>query len=108
MQFPVSLEFKKLALAPQIIVTDASGKMQFYVRQKMFKLKESITVFADVEQTRPLYKIDADKVIDFSARYHFKDQNGIEIGSIKRQGRKSLWKAHYDIYDGEQIVATIQ
>ena len=108
MQFPVRLEFKKIALAPQITVIDASGKTIFYVKQKLLKLKESVTVFADTGQTTPLYQIDADRVIDFSARYRFTDQNGIEIGSVKRRGRRSLWKAHYDIYDGEEIVASIQ
>ena len=108
MEFPVKLEFKKVALAPQMSVIDANGELVFYVKQKMFKLKEAITVFADREQTEPVYKIGADRIIDFSARYRFTDMNGEELGSIKRQGRKSLWKSHYDVYDGDQIVATIQ
>ncbi len=108
MQFPLTLTFKKLALAPQISVTDANGQLLFYVKQKLFKLKEAVTVFEDREQTRPLYTIGADRIIDFSARYRFRDQNGSELGSVKRQGRKSLWKAHYDIYDGDQVVANIQ
>ncbi|MCP5095300.1 MAG: hypothetical protein GY943_07100 [Chloroflexi bacterium] len=109
MDFPIKLSFKKIALAPQISVFDASGNLKFYVKQKLFKLKEAITVFADREQTQPVYSINADRVIDFSARYHFKDQNGIEIGSIKRQGARSIWKARYDIYDtNEQMVLQIQ
>ncbi len=99
MQFPLTLEFKKVALSPQISVLDASGNLVFYVKQKLFKLKEAITVFADREQTQPLYTINADRVIDFSARYRFKDSNGMEIGSIKRNGRRSLWKARYDVFD---------
>lgn len=103
MQFPLQLEFKKLALAPQIAVYDANGTMLFYVKQKLFKLREAITVFADREQTQPLYSINADRIIDFSARYRFTDQNGIEIGSIKRNGRRSLWKARYDIIDSSDM-----
>lgn len=108
MQFPVRLEFKKIALAPQITVTDASGQTIFYVKQKLLKLRESVTVFADSSQAKPLYNITADKVIDFSARYHFRDANGVSLGSVKRRGRKSLWKAHYEIYDGNEIVGTIE
>ena len=108
MKFPVTLEFKIMALAPQITVTDANGQMVFYVKQKLLKLKEAVTVYADSAQTKPLYQLSADRVIDFSARYTFKDQNGVELGSVKRKGRKSLWKAHYEIYDGDQVVATIQ
>lgn len=102
MNFPLRLEFKKIAIAPQIAVYDANGDLLFYVKQKLFKLKEAITVFADKEQTRPLYKINADRIIDFSARYHIKDENGIEIGSIKRSGARSLWRARYDIFDSNQ------
>ena len=109
MQFPLTLEFKKVALSPQISVLDANGNLLFYVKQKLFKLKEAITVFADREQTQPLYTINADRVIDFSARYHFKDSNGIEIGSIKRNGRRSIWKARYDIFDSnEQPIMRIE
>lgn len=88
-----------MALANQISVTDAQGNLIFYVKQKMFKLKEAVTVFADKEQTRPLFKINADRVIDISARYHITDVNGAALGSIKRQGMKSIWKARYDICD---------
>jgi uncharacterized protein YxjI len=109
MQFPLTLEFKKVALSPQISVLDANGNLLFYVKQKLFKLKEAITVYADREQTQPLYAINADRVIDFSARYHFKDSNGIEIGSIKRNGRRSIWKARYDIFDSnEQPIMRIE
>jgi uncharacterized protein YxjI len=99
MQFPLKLTFKILAVAPQITVTDASGQTLFYVKQKLFKLKEAITVFSDSSQTKELYKINADRVIDFSAKYHLMDVNGQEIGSIKREGVRSIFKARYDIFD---------
>ena len=99
MQFPLTLEFKKVALSPQISVLDANGNLIFYVKQKLFKLKEAITIFADQEQTQPVYTISADRVIDFSARYRFQNRDGIELGSVKRNGRRSIWKARYDIFD---------
>ena len=108
MQFPLQLSFKIMALAPQIFVADSSGQLLFYVKQKLFKLKEAVTVFADKGQTQALFTIAADKIIDFSARYHFKDANGLDVGSIKRQGMKSLFKASYDIYDGDEVEFTIK
>lgn len=107
MQFPVYMEFK-IAVTPQITVTDANGQLICYVRQKLFKLKENVKVFSDVDQTNQLFEINADKVIDYSPRFNFTDMMGQPIGSVKRQGRKSLWKARYDIFDGQQVVATIQ
>ena len=100
MNYPLNISFKILALARQLSVTDASGNLLAYAKQKAFKLKEAVTIFADVEQTHPLYTINSDKVLDFSARYHFADaRTGAPLGSVKRQGMKSLWKAHYEVFD---------
>ena len=107
MNYPLSLSFKILAIARQLSVTDATGNLVFYVKQKAFKLKEAVTVFADTGQAHPLFTINADRVIDFSARYHFADMQGNRIGSIKRQGMRSLWRARYEIFDGEAPVMTI-
>ncbi len=107
MNYPLNISFKILALARQLALTDAGDNLIFYVKQKAFKLKENVAVFADREQTRQLYTIKADKVLDFSARYHFTDEHGVAHGSIRRRGMKSLWKAHYEIFDSEEVVLTI-
>lgn len=108
MQYPLELNFKIMALAPQISVTDANGSQVFYVKQKLFKLKEAVTVFADQQQTQPLYSINADRIIDFSAQYHFTDQAGMPLGSVKRDGMKSLWRARYNVLNGASPGVTIQ
>ncbi|HLP87856.1 MAG TPA: hypothetical protein VK184_04510 [Nostocaceae cyanobacterium] len=108
MQYPLQLTFKIWAIAPQILVNDSQGNLLFYVRQKLFKLKEAITIFADTERTRPLYNINADRIIDFSARYDFTDNDGKYIGAVKRRGLRSLWRARYDVFDGEENKFTIQ
>lgn len=107
MNYPLQLTFKLLAIARQISVRDANQNLIFYVKQKAFKLKESITVFADAEQTRPVYTINADRVIDIRARYNFADAAGNYLGSVKRQGMRSIWKARYDVLDGERPEFTI-
>jgi hypothetical protein len=108
MQYPLTLSFKLIALAPQISVTDANGQLVYYVRQKLFKLKESVSVFADTQQTQTLYTINADRIIDFSARYNFADRQGIGVGAVKRRGMRSLWSSHYDIFDSDMSVMTIK
>jgi hypothetical protein len=100
MNFPLDLRFKLLAIASQISVTDADGRLLYYAKQKAFKLKEAVTVFADENQTRPLFKIAADRVLDISARYRIEDEGGAEIGVLQRRGMQSLWKAHYEIHQG--------
>lgn len=107
MQYPLTLSFKIVAVAPQISITDGSGQLLFYVKQKLFKLKEAITVFADAGQTQPVFHINADRMIDWSARYTFTDRSGMQLGAVKRQGMKSLWRARYDVLDQEHPVFTI-
>ncbi|HVZ39859.1 MAG TPA: hypothetical protein VHI13_11325 [Candidatus Kapabacteria bacterium] len=107
MQYPLQLKFKVLAIAHQLTVTDATGALVCYVKQKAFKLKEDVTVFADKEQTQPLYTIKADRVIDWNAKYAFATAAGAPLGMVQRQGTRSLFKAHYDIYDGAEIDMTI-
>ena len=108
MNFPLDLSFKKIALSPQVKVTDASGQVVLYTKQKAFKLKEAVTVFADVEQTRPLYTIKADRVLDFNAKYNIADASGRPLGAIARKGRKSLWRAQYEVMDGGGAPLTIR
>ena len=108
MEYPLELKFKLWAFAPQLSVTDSQGNLALYVRQKLWKLREAIGVFSDSERTNQLYSIKADRILDFSARYNFSDQIDKPLGAVKRRGLKSLWKSHYDIFDGEMVVFTIQ
>lgn len=107
MKYPLQLTFKIVAISPQVSVTDADGRLLFYVKQKAFKLKESVTVFADAEQTRPVTKIEADRVFDISATYTFSDPTGRVFGAIKRQGMRSFWKAHYELKREGQTIMEI-
>lgn len=108
MRFPLTLRFKVIAVAPQISVTDAAGELVYYVKQKAFKLKEAITVFADPEQTRPLYRIEADRVIDIGARYLIEDASGRSLGFVHRQAMRSFWRASYEVHRPEGPVLTIR
>ncbi len=97
MNYPLELSFKILALASQIYIRDGNRQLIGHVKQKLFKLKEDINVYADEGQAQLLFNIKADRVIDFSARYNFTSANGNFIGSIKRQGMHSIWKSHYEV-----------
>ncbi|MBK9736017.1 MAG: hypothetical protein IPO92_14095 [Saprospiraceae bacterium] len=97
--YPIEFEFKIMALAPQFYVRDANGGEIAYVKQKLFKLKEDITVFENDAQTTPIYKIKANKWIDWSASYMFTDAAGTNLGKMGRKGARSIWKATYEIFD---------
>lgn len=97
--FPMSFQFKIGTFSNDFNAIDANGNTIAYVRQKMFKLKEAITVYSSSARTNELYKINADRMIDFNANYAFTDVDGEALGRVGRKGMKSLWRANYQILD---------
>ncbi|HAT72543.1 MAG TPA: hypothetical protein DCS63_06985 [Elusimicrobia bacterium] len=79
-----------------------------YVRQAPLKLKESVQIFSDQDQSRLLCKIDADRVLDISANYAFAGPSGEKIGRLARHGMASLWRTNYEIFYGDAPVYQIR
>ena len=102
-KYPLNLSFKIVAFNPQIKITDASGQTVLYVKQKALALKEAVKVFADERQQAELYDIKANKIIDFSAQYNINTFAGSPVGTVKREGMKSLWKATYNVLDNSGV-----
>lgn len=98
MNFPLTLTFKFFALSPQIFVNDPAGGPVCYVKQKLFRLREKIELFKDSSRTEMLATIEADRIIDWSAKYTFKSPAGGSFGSVGRRGMKSIWRAHYEVF----------
>lgn len=103
MKYPINFSFKLLAIASQIYIRDANGTLLGYVKQKLFKMKEDINLYADENQTGLLFNIKADRILDFSAKYNFTDPQGRFIGSVRRKGMRSIFKARYDISDERDV-----
>ncbi|WP_182865493.1 hypothetical protein [Stieleria mannarensis] len=102
MQYPLQLSFKLLTFGQRIVATDSGGNVLMFIKQKMFKLKEKVEIYNDEKQSQLIFRIEADKVLDFSANYSFTDASGNPWGSVRRKGMRSLWAAHYQVMqDGE-------
>lgn len=102
LRYPLELRFKLLTFGQRISAIDADGNMLMFIKQKMFKLKEKVEIFSDSSLNSLIFRIEADRMIDWSANYHFTDAEGNDWGAVRRKGMKSLWSAHYDvIQDGE-------
>jgi len=94
------MRFKLISLTPQVYITEANGNEVVFVRQRMLKLKEDIQIYSDSSKSEEIFRIKADRIIDFSANYHFTDSRLDEpLGSIKRKGMRSLWRATYFVSD---------
>ena len=105
LQFPLKIRFKLVALAPRMWVTDANGANVCYVSQKVLALKEDITVFQDDSRTTELFKINADRIADFTTTYHFTEaQTRRPLGAVKSKGWRSIWKATYEVKDPQDNI----
>jgi hypothetical protein len=97
--YPLTLSFKIIAIAPQIKVTDAGGQTVLYVRQKALALREDVRIYADEQQQQQLFQLNADRIIDWSANYRVRTADGQDLGSLRRKGMRSLWNATYEVAD---------
>lgn len=100
-QFPLSFKFKIGTLSNDFVITDSNNNTVSYVRQKMFKLKEDIMCYSNESKKTLLYRIKANKWLDFSATYSFFNGEDNELGKVARKGAVSLWKATYLVMDTE-------
>jgi len=98
-QYPLRLSFKIMALASQATVTDAAGNTVLFTKQKLFKFREHVEIFTDKSKATRLADIRTRKVIDWSARYEATDANGQPVGSVGRKGWRSIWRAHYEVFN---------
>jgi uncharacterized protein YxjI len=78
------------------------GSLAFFVKQKAFKLKEQITVFADEDRTDAMLGIQARAIMDISATYDVTDlKSGKTVGALKRAGLKSIFKDEWSLLDSD-------
>ncbi|WP_034057573.1 LURP-one-related/scramblase family protein [Lacinutrix jangbogonensis] len=99
LKFPLHFSFNIGTFSNDFTAKNTNGITVAYVKQKMFKLKEAITIYSDENKTKIDYTIAANQWLDFSAAYAFKDAQGKNIGKIVRKGWASIWKANYQIID---------
>jgi hypothetical protein len=95
----LDLSFKILTIGTRIKVNDAAGRQVAYVRKQKFKLKENVGVYSDESQSYLLFRMKADRMLDFSARYAISGPDGHPIGAVGRRGMKSLWSSAYVLDD---------
>ncbi|KMQ71922.1 LURP-one-related/scramblase family protein [Chryseobacterium koreense] len=100
LNYPLDFKFKITTLASDFNITDRHGNDVGYVRQKMFKLKEDVIVFSDESKSQELYRIRADRWLDFNASYSMTDiSTQKSFGRLARKGMRSIWKSRYNIID---------
>ena len=81
------------------------GRLLAYSKQKAFRLREDIRVFADEAMTREVLSIQADRIIDWSAAYQvFDSATGEHYGTLRRKGWTSLFRDAWEILDDQGVL----
>jgi hypothetical protein len=99
LNYPLELGFKIVTVGTRVRVTDAAGRQVAFVRKEKFKLKEDVRVYADEDQRGLLFRIKADRVVDFGASYSISGPDGRHLGAVRQQSMGSLWKSSYVVSD---------
>jgi uncharacterized protein YxjI len=87
LNYPLDFKFKISTLASDFNITDKNGNYVAYVRQKMFKLKEDVIIFNDESKSKELFRIKADRWLDFNASYSLTEiATGRSFGRLARKG----------------------
>ena len=105
LNYPLDFKFKITTLSSDFNITNRHGNYVAYVREKMFKLKEDVIVFNDESKSQELFRIKADRWLDFNASYSMTDLSTHKnLGRLARKGMRSIWKSQYDIIDENEKI----
>lgn len=91
-------------------VYNTSGELILFSKQRAFKLKEDIRVFADESMAVERLVIKARQIVDFSAAYDVVDPSeNRKIGALRRKGWKSLVRDSWEFLDeNDQPISVVE
>ena len=91
-------------------VYNTSGELILFSKQRAFKLKEDIRVFADESMAVERLVIKARQIVDFSAAYDVVDSSeNRKIGALRRKGWKSLVRDSWEFLgENDQLIAVVE
>lgn len=98
LHYPVTATFSILSIGQTVRVNDSLATLILYVKQKAFRLKADVVVYADEQQTQPVYRIRGDRMMG-SVKYVVGTADGRPLGSLQRQWGSVLWRATHRIFD---------
>ena len=98
LHYPVTATFSILSIGQTVRVSDSLATQILYVKQKAFRLKAEVIVYADEQRIQPVYRIRGDRMIG-SVKYVVGTADGRPLGSLQRQWGSFLWRATYRLFD---------
>lgn len=99
LQYPLHFRFRVTSLANDFSAKDALGNSIYYVREKIFTIRDHIMVYRDESKAELLYELKSNKLIDFQQTFTITDRTGKVIGKVRRKSIKSLWRSTFNLMD---------
>jgi hypothetical protein len=86
-------------------VLGPADELLAFSKQKAFRLREDIRVYADESMGVELLTIHARQIVDFSAAYDVIDaREGRKVGAARRKGFSSILRDSWEILDAQDRV----
>jgi uncharacterized protein YxjI len=97
-------------LGSAVDITTPDGQPVLFCQQKAFRLREDIRVYTDQGKTQELLHLQARHILDFSGAFDITwVPTGEWLGTVRRQGLKSIVRDHWDVLDRDgNVTATIE
>src|SRR5689334_8895280 len=94
------LKRQVFALAGKFRVYEPDGKLVLFSEQKMFKIREDISMYSNEAKTKEVLMIKARQIVDFSAAYDVVDSaTGQKVGALRRKGLASILRDEWEVLD---------
>jgi len=100
-RYPLNFLFKITTISNDFTAKDASGKTIFYVREKIFKLRDHIKVFRDESKKEVMYDFVSNKIIDFQQTFTMTNAQKQVVGKVRKKTLRSFIKATYHLQDAD-------
>ncbi len=87
------------------IYDENKNNLLFFVKQKAFKIKEDISIYADEAKSKELLRIKTKSIWDIAGTYDVTDSSsGQQIGALKRKAWASIARDTWEILDASGTV----
>ena len=105
MEFPVEI---KCWMGPIPVALVDAGGLDIGCADSQSGFPQNMTVYSDQTRTTPIYKLSTDNLNSFSVEWRFATPQSAHLGSVKRFGRRSVWRAYYEVSVGDVLTFKVQ
>jgi uncharacterized protein YxjI len=91
-------------------VYTADGRLAFFVRRPLFRIRDRLILFADEDETIPVLEIRNRSLLSLNMCHDVLDAlTGLRLGSVRTRGLSWMWRDIWDVLDPEdRVCGTMQ